>query len=145
MRVPAKLGFAAIALAAIVFTGCAKPVQFVPMPKAPNAEMARVYVVRPSNFGGAIPMQVHDGEKLIGETGPSCYLMWDRKPGPCTITSKAENTSQVGPFETLAGMAYYIFQHMEMGFVSARNSLEIITEAKGKELVGTCTPASAPN
>ena len=135
--------YLAIILLFVMTTGCASTKQFVPLPdqskQIENPDMARIYVVRPTIFGGAISMNVKDGEKLIGKTGPNGYLSWERAPGQVEIVGKAENTSTL-PISLEKGIVYYIQQHVRMGFLFARNKLRLLDEKEGKKKLEECKP-----
>lgn len=54
-------------------------------------ESARIYILRPSIFGGANKMKVFANDHIVGITGAKGYLCWDVKPGEYTLKSVAEN------------------------------------------------------
>lgn len=126
-----------------VSTGCTSTRQFVPLPdqdvalENPNA--VRIYVLRPTVFGGAVKMKVFDNGKSIGETLGGGYLSWEREPGDAMIESRAENTSHV-LLNTEVGETYYVQQHVSMGLVMARNHLEELDHEEGKKLLKKCKP-----
>jgi hypothetical protein len=134
--------FAACA-AALVLTGCASTVQHVPFPdqskRVEDDAKGRVYVMRPATVGSAISMSVSDDGKLIGKTGPHGFLCWERKPGETIVSSTAEGVSSV-PLSIEAGHVYYIFQHLRMGLLIARNELEIVSEESGRKVLKKCHP-----
>jgi hypothetical protein len=100
---------------------------------------ARIYVVRPTSFGGAISFEVSDGRTLIGNTGPNGYLCWERPGGQMEVIGKAENTARL-PVKVEQGTVYYIQQHVRMGIMKARNELSLLSEAEGKSKVSKCKP-----
>jgi len=123
--------------------GCASTRQMAKLPnqsvRIENPEMARIYVVRPSFVGGAISMEVNDGDKTIGTTGGKGFLCWERQPGATTLSSKAENTSTL-PLQVEKNTVYYVQQRIHMGFMMARNELVSRTEAEGQEDLKSCKP-----
>ena len=125
-----------IAASCLFFVGCASTQQFVPLPdqtkEVEDSAKGRIYVMRPATIGAAISMDVSDEGKIIGSTGAHGFLCWEREPGDVVISSKAENTSAVN-LPVKAGQVHYIFQHLRLGLVMARNKLEIITEEEGKK------------
>jgi hypothetical protein len=125
-------------------TGCATTKQYVPMPdqtkEIENPVKARIYVMRPTIVGGAIPMGVSDNETLIGSTGPKGYLCWERDPGNIVLKSRAENTATI-PIVCEAGKVYYIGQHVRMGFLMARTGLSVLPDDQGKIKLQECKPA----
>jgi len=126
-----------------LLSGCASTRQLVPLPdqtkSVEDVSKARIYVVRPTSFGGAVSMAVLDGETKIGDTGPNGYLCWERTPGDTEIQSKSENTAKL-PLKCEAGAVYYIKQHVIMGVMIARTKLSLLTDAEGKERVLKCKP-----
>jgi hypothetical protein len=124
--------------------GCASTKQHVKMPNLTvpieDAAKARIYVIRPATMGGAVSMSVRDGERAIGDTGPSSFLCWEREPGMATIVSKAENEAKVD-LTVESGKTYYLLQSVKMGMMMARCSLEVIDETRGKQLLKGCKPA----
>ena len=84
-------------------------------------------------------MDVADDGKIIGSTGPHGFLCWEREPGDTVISSKAENTSAV-KVSAEPGKVNYIFQHIEFGWVSARNRLDLVSEDEGKKVLKECHP-----
>jgi hypothetical protein len=127
----------------LLFAGCASTQQFVPFPDqakvVEDPTKGRIYVMRPATVGAAISMDVADSGKIIGSTGPHGFLCWEREPGDIVVSSKAENTSAV-KVSVEAGKVNYIFQHMEFGWISARNRLDIVTEDEGKKVLKECNP-----
>jgi len=123
--------------------GCASNQQFVHFPDqskvVEDPSKGRIYVMRPASIGGAISMDVSDDGRIVGSTGPSSYLCWERPPGNTVISAKSENTSAVG-VDVEAGKVNYIFLHVRMGWVMARNKLEIVSEEEGKKVLKECDP-----
>lgn len=76
-----------------------------------DPNLARIYVVRPTHFGSAIPISINDGGKEIGQTGSNTFLCWERKPEEVSLTSEAENDSCL-ILDVKAGEIYYIQQHI---------------------------------
>ena len=128
--------------------GCASTTQYVHLPDQTklleDPSKARIYVVRPTIFGSAIPMKIRDGDKFIGETGPKGYLCWERDPALVEITGKAENTARL-PLTVEKGMVYYIQQRVRMGLLFARNKLSLLSEEKGKAALKKCKPPRSGN
>ena len=134
----------AVVLLCLLGVGCAKPTQLVPMPdqsvRVEDPEKARIYVIRPSNFGGAISMEVRDNDRTIGFTGPSSYLSWEREPGDVQVIGIAEDTS-VQRISAVKGMVYFVLQRLQMGVIKARNELELIGEDEARQYLEKCNPA----
>lgn len=140
MKNVARLFTATILIA--FFTGCASTKQFVPFPNqntVVDGTKTRIYVARPTVFGGGISMTVSDSGQLIGETGPKGYLCWDRSAGQVIINSKAENRAEL-LINAEPGKTYYVQQHIRMGVLYARNKLTLLNEPEGREVVSKCSP-----
>jgi hypothetical protein len=129
--------------AAVVFAGCASNQQFVRFPdqgkRLEDPAKGRIYVIRPSVMGSAASLEVWDGNLHVGNTGANSFLCWERKPGQAQVSGKEENVSTV-ELNVEANQVYYIFQHMRMGWVQARNKLEVITEEEGQKRLKGCKP-----
>lgn len=127
----------------IILSGCANSRQYVPRPDLSNPvnpELGRIYLIRPTAFGSAVPMKVREGVRAIGVTGPNSFLAWDREPGHVSLVSEAEDDS-VLDFEAEKGKTYYVQQHIQMGVMMARNELELLSEEEGVSLLKKCKPA----
>lgn len=131
-------------VAALFLVGCASSVQYVRMPdlskKIEDPTKGRIYVIRPTTFGGAVGMNVSDGGNPIGSTGPEGFLCWERDPGDVVVSSTSENTSRVS-LAVRPGGSYYVLQHIRMGIWLARTELEVINEEQGELEVKRCKPA----
>ena len=131
-------------LAVVLLAGCASARQFVPLPDqskiVEDPTKGRIYVIRPSVFGGAVGMNVSDGGNPIGTSGPGRYLCWEREPGDAIVSATSENTSRVA-LPVRAGSVHYVLQHIRMGIWIARTELEVVAEEKGKQELKGCKPA----
>ena len=131
-------------VAALFLIGCASATQYVPMPdlaeKVDDPAKGRIYVVRPSSFGGAVGMIVSDGGTPIGSTGPGKFLCWEREPGDVIVSSSSENTSRVS-LPVRAGSVHYVLQNIRMGIWIARTDLEVLDEERGLRELQHCKPA----
>jgi hypothetical protein len=78
---------------------------------------------------------------MIGEIGPRSYLCWERESGVTKLVSHAENESRL-EFTTDPGQVYYVQQHIRPGWLSARSKLSLLSEDKGKKVLGRCKPPS---
>lgn len=132
-----------VLIATVFFAGCATNEQFVRMPdqskRVENPQMGRIYVMRPTSFGAAASMEVWEGEKHIGNTGPGSFLCWEREPGAAKVIGKEENES-VAALNIQSNQVYYIFQHVQMGWLQARNRLDVISEEEGTKILKKCSP-----
>jgi hypothetical protein len=131
------LGLAAL-LGLLILTGCAA-VGKAPVEKdleakklAPPEGKALVYIVRPSSMGMAIKMEVTCDGKYLGATGGGRFIYAILDPGSHVFVSKAENKSEL-PIVLEANKTYYLEQKIKMGIIKARNNLERIEDAEGKD------------
>ena len=125
------------AAAALLAAGCVT----IPMadPAADHAAKAftvapgksRIYVYRNENIGGAVTMNVLLDDHNMGQTVAKTYLVADVEPGKHKIVSIAENQDLL-ELTTLAGRIYYVWQEVKMGFMYARNQLQLVEEAVGR-------------
>ena len=126
-----------------IISGCASAVQYVPLPdqskSVEDPNKARIYVLRPTSFGGAIGIPISDGRNSIGITGPNSFLSWERDPGETTIRSMSENTYEL-PITMKKGLSYYIQQEINIGFFTPRSTLNILPEDEGKRKLSECKP-----
>lgn len=132
----------------VLVSGCASTKQSVRIPDVSvpveDATKARIYVIRPALFGGAVQMKVTDNDGLIGKTGPQSYLVWERAPGEAFVTSKAEKPCSV-TLEVEAGKAYYILQRVEPGVWYARCRMEQIDDERAQKFLKECKLAQQGN
>jgi hypothetical protein len=114
----------------------------------PPADMALVYIVRPSAVGAAIRMGVTCDSVSIGSTSGMRYLYAFVKPGKREFISTAENTDEL-LLVVEAGKTYYIEQVPTMGILYARNKLKRMDDEAGRKKLAKCKlsgdcPAYAP-
>jgi len=128
---------------ALFVAGCASNVQFVKIPnlqqRVEDPTKGRIYLIRPSVMGAAASLEVWDGKQHIGNTGSQSFLCWERPPGEAIISGREENVSTV-PVWVQANEVYYIFQHLRVGWVQARNELEVIPAIEATKLLKKCKP-----
>lgn len=96
-----------------------------------SSNKATLYIYRNENFGAAISMEILVNNKSIGQTAAKTYFKYDVTPGHYQIQSKAENTS-ILDLDVWAGKSYFVWQEVKMGFIYARNKLQLTDEIKGK-------------
>ena len=138
-----------VVFVALSVAGCAATTsQSVPIPDQSriieNPQMGRIYVIRPSAFGGfdSISMWIRDDNEYIGTTGGSGFLCWERPPGKTEISGIAKNISSV-TLDVKAGEVYYIHQDIygpggPRWYSLVYNKLEVIIPEKAKELMKKC-------
>lgn len=127
----------------VLITGCAS----VPMASVERdtqlktfsvkPDRANVYVYRNESMGAAVKMDVDFDGKSIGQTVAKSYFALEVVPGKHTLISKAENDS-VLDVDAEAGKNYFIWQEVKMGFMYARNKLQVVDEVAGKAGVSEC-------
>ena len=105
------------------------------------AAQSRIYVYRNESIGGAVPMTVSLNGRVMGRSAMQTYFMWDVPPGKHTITSHAEDVSNL-TLETAAGKAYYVWQEVKMGMWFARSLLQQVDEKTGRAGVLECRLAA---
>ncbi|MGH8435443.1 MAG: DUF2846 domain-containing protein [Pseudomonas sp.] len=137
------LSLAAILAIAALATGCAS----VPMADVAQdtqaktfntpADQANIYLYRNENMGAAVKMDVSLNGKQVGTTVANTYLVLAVPAGQHTLKSSAENDSEL-QLSTEAGKNYFVWQEVKMGVLYARNQLQLVDEAKGKEGVTEC-------
>lgn len=133
-----------LAITLSLLTGCAslpspekmaQEVSGYNLPKQSDAENSLIYVVRPSPLGSLIRFNVFLDDKEasseMGWTRGSQYIYFFLNPGKHNIFSNAENWAEIN-IDIKAGETVFVKQNPEMGFIMARNSLEIIPELEGK-------------
>lgn len=140
-----NLGRVAVCVAAVALAGCVSTVQVVPLPdqgkSVQDPALARIYVIRPTYAGGAHSMQVVDGDRKVGSTGPYGYLCWERPPGPVTLEATAANVDHL-ELSVAAGSVTYVEQVMLKwpGWFTVGNRLQVVNQQKGAEILARCDP-----
>ncbi|MFC1735684.1 hypothetical protein ACFL1X_06170 [Candidatus Hydrogenedentota bacterium] len=136
-----KITLCLLLLAAVsAASGCSSARQFVPLPdqdkQVATRGMARLYVMTPGMSVVAVPMQILDGEKEIGKTGPRGFLCWERKPGTAEIVGSAGDEIEI-EVEAKKGEVYYIQQK---GFLFIGKRFELIEEDDAEDIMEKCKP-----
>lgn len=103
----------------------------------PPAGLANLYVYRNESFGAAVRMSVALNGSLLGDTAAQTYLYTPIAPGRHTITSKAENDSEV-VIDAQAGANYFLWQEVKMGVWSGRSLLQQVDDQSGRAGVLAC-------
>lgn len=140
---------------AILLSGCATSLpsveamkadsETVVLPKLPEANMAMIYVFRPSQLGGLVRFNVfvndQEQDSEVGYTRGGQYIYFQLKPGTYKILSKAENWAET-VIEPKADDILFIQQEPSMGFVMARNSIFKVAEYEGKYHIKRLSPGT---
>lgn len=102
-----------------------------PMPE-PSQGKAIVYVLRPTMMGNKIQTKLAVDGEWKGVNRGNNYFFFELEPGEHYICSQAENRD-VMTLKVEAGKTYFLQQHISMGFMKARNSIDAMPEDKAKE------------
>jgi hypothetical protein len=111
-----------------------------PLGEAPS-DKALVYVVRPTMYGNKIQSKLAVNGTWMGVNRGHNYFFFTLDPGEHYLCSKAENKS-VMALKVEAGKTYFVEQKIKMGFMKARNKIELIPEEEGKKKLAKSHPSS---
>jgi hypothetical protein len=111
-----------------------------PTPEAPEGK-AMVYVLRPTMMGNKIQTKLAVDGEWKGVNRGNNYFFFPLDPGEHYVCSKAENRS-VMTIKVEAGKTYYLQQHIHMGVMKARNSVDSMTEEGGKKKLEKLHPST---
>lgn len=98
---------------------------------------ANIYVYRNESMGASVKMDVALNDKPVGQTVAKTYMVLEVLPGKHKLSSEAENTSTLD-LDVSAGRNYFVWQEVKMGVLYARNRLQLVDEAAGREGVAEC-------
>lgn len=101
-----------------------------PTPDQPS-DKALIYVLRPTMLGNKVQTKLAVDGEWKGVNRGNNYFYFTLEPGEHAFCSKAEDTS-ILTLMVEAGNTYFIQQHIEMGLLKARNSLELMKEDEGR-------------
>lgn len=133
-----------LCLLSLVIIGCATVPKASPelTSKAkkivPPEGMALVYLIRPSNVGYAVRMNITCNNKIIGSTGGKQFIYIILEPGNYKFASNAENTHEL-PIVLEADKTYFIEQKVKMGWAQARTELNRVSEQIGRVKLKDCS------
>jgi hypothetical protein len=94
-------------------------------------DKAHIYVYRNESMGAGVKMPVALNGKPVGQTVAKSYLMLSVPAGQQTLVSSAENDS-VLKLTAEAGKNYFVWQEVKVGFIKARNSLQVVDDQTGR-------------
>lgn len=94
-------------------------------------DKANIYVYRNESMGAGVKMPVTLNGKPVGETVAKSYLMLAVPAGQQTLVSSAENDSEL-KLTAEPGKNYFVWQEVKMGFIKARNNLQVVDEKTGR-------------
>jgi hypothetical protein len=109
------------------------------LPKLPDEGKAMVYVVRPTDYFGAVSLHVYidNKESEIGSTKGTQYICFNIAPGEHTIFSKGENWSEIN-ISAKPGEVIFLQQEPAMPILrEARNKLLKLQDYEGRYYVKT--------
>jgi Protein of unknown function (DUF2846) len=138
-----------IVLFLFVLTGCASvptttlDPQTVATEFQPPEDKASLFIYRSESFGGAVPLRVSVNDKILGQDAAKTYFWLKLSPGEYTITSLAEDTSNV-TMQLNAGKNYFVWQEIKMGMWSPRSQLHVVDESTGRAAIQDCALISMP-
>jgi hypothetical protein len=111
------------------------------LPVASEPASGLVYVVRPDIAGNLVRFNVYLDDEAVdsemGYTRPRQYIYFHVTPGKHKVFSKAENWADV-EVDVRPGGIVFVKQSVELGFLMARNSLEVVDDTEGKYYVKQC-------
>jgi len=100
-------------------------------------DKALVYVMRPASIGVLVKTWAFIDDEVLGANKASSYFFVHVDPGKRTFWSKMENVDAVG-LELEPGKAYFLQQHLRMGWTKARTKIEVLDEGKGEKVLARC-------
>ncbi|MDX1910356.1 MAG: DUF2846 domain-containing protein [Saprospiraceae bacterium] len=107
------------------------------------SDMALVYVIRPSSYGGVVRMELTCDGNNIGSTQGKQFIYTLVPPGKHEFISKSENKDAL-TMVVEAGKTYFLEQKVSTGWVMARTELvRIMDESKGRQKLGKCKLSSS--
>jgi hypothetical protein len=107
-----------------------------PTPEAPP-DKALIYVIRPTLGGHKVQTKLGVDGKWVGVNRGNNYFFLTLEPGEHYFCSQAENKS-VMALTVEAGKTYFLQQKIRMGWMKARNKLELVDEAEGRKGLAKC-------
>jgi hypothetical protein len=99
---------------------------------APSVGKAMIYVLRATMMGNKVQTKLAVDGEWKGVNRGNNYFFFELAPGEHYVCSQAENRATL-TIQVEAGKTYYLQQHIEMGIMKARNSVDIMPEDKAKE------------
>jgi len=142
-----------VAVLALLLTACAATIPIAPKTVDEAAktftappDQSVIYIARESQyFGKAILFQVAVDGKLLGGIARGTYYMVQVPPGEHSMTTLSNENQDSLKLKTEAGKVYYVKVTARLGAVSARVSLQQLSDEEGRELVKSGTLAAGLN
>lgn len=113
-------------LVMLLLASCVASRQYVPLADAGMTGDAKVYAIRTSALGSAIPFAIYCDSLQVGKLGPKGYLCWTVKAGTHRVGVAGE-TQKAYSLMAEAGRVYYFKAVPQLGLVIARAKLVPIT------------------
>lgn len=110
-----------------------------PTPEAPDGS-AMVYVLRPTMIGNKVQTKLAVDGVWKGVNRGKNYFFFPLEPGEHHFRSKAENRSTL-TLNVEAGKTYFLQQHVLLGVMKARNSIEVMKDDEAKKKLQDCHPS----
>jgi hypothetical protein len=111
-----------------------------PTPEPPEGK-AMIYVLRPTILGNKVQTKLAVDGEWKGVNRGNNYFFFPLDPGEHHVCSQSENHS-IETITVEAGKTYYLQQHIHMGMVKARNSVEILSDVDGRKALAKCHPST---
>jgi hypothetical protein len=124
-------------LPAIVLAIAASSCASAPRASVEADRQAKTFETRP-----AVSLQLDLDGKPLGATSAHTFFFAWLEPGPHTLVSHGESTSQLA-LDAQAGMLLFVWQEVKWGFMSAGSKLHLVSEAEGKQGVLECELAAS--
>lgn len=96
-----------------------------------SPDKANIYVYRNESMGAGVKMPVALNGKPVGQTVAKSYLMLTVPAGQQTLVSSAENDSEL-KLTAEPGKNYFVWQEVKVGFIKARNNLQVVDDKTGR-------------
>jgi len=107
-----------------------------PLGEVPD-DGALLYVLRPTSAGFAIKSWFFRDQEVLGVNKGSSYFFATLPAGRHVLWSKSENVDAL-ELEVETGKTYYIQQHVRIGGLKARTSIELLDDTTGAERLAKC-------
>lgn len=148
-----KLKKLSVAVLAVLLAACAATIPIAPKTVDEAAktfttppDQSVIYIARESEyFGKAILFQVVVDGKLLGGIARGTYYMAHIPPGEHSVTALSNENQDSLKLKMEAGKVYYVKVNPRWGAVSARVSLQQLSDEEGRELVKSSMLAAGLN
>ena len=97
-------------------------------------DKAHIYLYRNEAMGSALKIPVTLDGRVMGQTAPNVYFVWDVNPGPHEINCLADSNG-VLHLDVKKGQIAYVWQEMKMGMWSGACALNEKSAAEGQKAI----------